>query len=48
MNIFHKPDECVAGVLLTVAGHVGVFALLYGGQVLQADLHFAAVRPVIH
>lgn len=34
--------------LLTVAGHVGVLALLYGGLVLQSDLNFAAVRPVIH
>lgn len=36
--------ECV----LTVSGHVGVFALPYGGLVLQTDLHFATVRPVIH
>ncbi len=33
---------------LTMSGHVGLFTLLYGRLVLQTDLNFAAVRPVIH
>lgn len=42
------PPQLLHHQLLTVSVHVGVFTLLYGGLVLQTDLHLAAVRPVVH
>lgn len=33
---------------LTVSGHVGVFTLLDGGQVVETDPNFAAVCFIVH
>lgn len=43
-----SPPQLLHHQLLTMSIHVGVFTLLYGGLVLQTDLHLAAVRPVVH